>query len=106
MKKVLLILSVVVLGWIVWRFVFSPKPVEAPAKVLPKNVIINESPNMKITSTAFENNQNIPVKYTCDGENISPPLAFSEIPKSAKSLTLIVDDPDAPSGTFNHWIVY
>lgn len=61
---------------------------------------------MKITSPAFENNGKIPSKYTCDGENISPPLKFSEIPENTKSLVLIVDDPDAPSGTWAHWIVY
>lgn len=61
---------------------------------------------MKITSSAFENNGNIPSKYTCDGEGINPPLNFSDIPASAQSLALIVDDPDAPSGTFVHWTVW
>lgn len=61
---------------------------------------------MKITSFAFENNAKIPAKYTCDGENINPPLAFLDIPANAKSLALIVDDPDAPIGTFVHWILY
>lgn len=62
--------------------------------------------NMKITSLAFKHNQNIPVKYTCDGEGVNPPLEFSGIPNEAKSLALIVDDPDAPTGTFVHWVVY
>ncbi len=61
---------------------------------------------MKITSSAFENNGNIPSKYTCDGEGINPPLNFSDIPASTQSLALIVDDPDAPSGTFVHWTVW
>jgi Raf kinase inhibitor-like YbhB/YbcL family protein len=61
---------------------------------------------MKITSTAFTFNQEIPEKYTCQGEDLSPPLKFEDIPKGAKSLALIVDDPDAPSGTFDHWIVW
>ena len=61
---------------------------------------------MKITSSAFQNNKTIPSKYTCQGENLSPPLEFSNIPKNAKALVLIMDDPDAPSGTFTHWLVW
>ena len=73
-----------------------------------KNAIIvtiyNKS--MKITSSAFENKQTIPPKYTCDGENISPPLETIDTPKETKSLVLIVDDPDAPSGDWVHWLVW
>lgn len=61
---------------------------------------------MKITSSAFENNTGIPAKYTCDGENINPALSLSGVPQNAKSLVLIMDDPDAPMGTFVHWIVF
>ena len=60
---------------------------------------------MKITSSAFENNTKIPSKYSCDGENVNPPLSFLDIPADAKSLVLIMDDPDAPMGTFVHWIL-
>jgi len=61
---------------------------------------------LKLASSAFENNSTIPSKYTCDGEDINPPLDISGIPSNAKSLLLIVDDPDAPTGTWNHWIVW
>ncbi|OGI26227.1 MAG: hypothetical protein A3J76_01435 [Candidatus Moranbacteria bacterium RBG_13_45_13] len=62
---------------------------------------------MKIASPVFENNGNIPEKYTCDGEEINPPLEFSDVPENTKSLALIVDDPDAPiPGGFVHWIVF
>lgn len=61
---------------------------------------------MKITSPAFEHNQSMPRKYTCDGENVNPPLLFSEIPDNTKSLVLIVDDPDAPSKVWVHWVVF
>jgi Raf kinase inhibitor-like YbhB/YbcL family protein len=61
---------------------------------------------MKISSPAFENNSKIPEKYTCDGENVNPPLKIEGVPKEAKSLVLIVDDPDAPMGTFLHWLVW
>lgn len=61
---------------------------------------------MTITSTAFSQNQMLPKKYTCDGDDVNPPLTFSLIPENAKSLVLIVDDPDAPTGTFVHWVLF
>jgi len=61
---------------------------------------------MKIASWVFDNNTKIPSKYSCDGEDVSPPLEFVDIPNSAKSLALIVDDPDAPSKIWVHWVVY
>lgn len=60
---------------------------------------------MKIESV-FGSQQSIPSQYTCDGENLSPPLRFLQVPITAKSLVLIVDDPDAPHGTFDHWVVW
>lgn len=64
------------------------------------------SKNMKISSPAFENNNPIPKRYTCDGENINPPLLFEDVPLQTQSLILIIDDPDAPIGTFLHWLVF
>jgi Raf kinase inhibitor-like YbhB/YbcL family protein len=61
---------------------------------------------MKIASPAFKEGEFIPVKYTCDGPDLSPPLSFSDIPDSTKSLALICDDPDAPVGDWVHWVVY
>ena len=61
---------------------------------------------MRITSTAFENEGAIPQKYTCQGEDVSPPLAIEDIPEGARSLALIVDDPDAPMGTWLHWVMF
>jgi len=61
---------------------------------------------MKLSSTAFENGGAIPAEYTCDGADVSPALSFSDIPENAKSLALIVDDPDAPMGTWVHWVVW
>ncbi len=61
---------------------------------------------LTVKSSAFEHNTLIPKKYACDGDGINPPLAVEGIPKEALSLVLIVDDPDASSGTFNHWIVW
>ncbi len=64
------------------------------------------STTMEISSSAFANNENIPAKYTCDGDNINPPLTFSNVPENTKSLVLINDDPDAPNGTWIHWTVW
>ncbi len=61
---------------------------------------------MKIVSGAFKNNQTIPTKYTCDGENVSPPLSFSDVSGNTKALALIMDDPDAPGGTWTHWTLW
>ncbi|HXF28575.1 MAG TPA: YbhB/YbcL family Raf kinase inhibitor-like protein, partial [Chlamydiales bacterium] len=60
----------------------------------------------ELTSKAFENGQKIPKKYTCDAEDLSPPLAWKDVPQGTKSFTIIMDDPDAPSGTWLHWIIY
>jgi len=61
---------------------------------------------MIITSPDFKNNGRIPVQFTEDGENINPELEIRDIPENAKSLVLIVDDPDAPAGVWVHWIVF
>lgn len=67
--------------------------------------------SLTLTSTAFTDGSDIPMKHTCDGENISPPLSWSGVPPNAKSLVLIVDDPDAPDPaapqrTWVHWVLY
>ncbi|MFH2012640.1 MAG: YbhB/YbcL family Raf kinase inhibitor-like protein [Pseudomonadota bacterium] len=61
---------------------------------------------MKISSSAFEQNGQIPKKYTCDGSDVNPPLKFEDVPSETKSLVLIVDDPDAPLGTWVHWVLW
>jgi Raf kinase inhibitor-like YbhB/YbcL family protein len=61
---------------------------------------------MTIKSPAFHQGGDIPAKFTCDGGGASPPLQISGIPSDAKSLVLIADDPDAPSGVFTHWLVW
>ncbi|MFQ5661627.1 MAG: YbhB/YbcL family Raf kinase inhibitor-like protein [Candidatus Paceibacteria bacterium] len=75
----------------------------------PKEIINNEEQLMdtlKLTSKSFENNGNIPSRHTCDGEGISPELSIEGIDENAKSLVLIMDDPDAPSGTWDHWVKF
>src|SRR5947207_2174390 len=65
-----------------------------------------ETMSLTITSPAFQPGGTIPAKYTCDGANISPPLKWTGVPPGTKSLALICDDPDAPAGTWVHWVLY
>lgn len=67
---------------------------------------VNGMATLKITSTAFEDNGNIPRAYTCDGKNVNPPLMIGNVPENTKTLALIVDDPDAPAGTWVHWVLW
>jgi Raf kinase inhibitor-like YbhB/YbcL family protein len=66
----------------------------------------SEKSTMQLSSTAFADGQPIPARYTCDDRNISPPLKWSGTPAGSKSLALIADDPDAPVGTWVHWVLY
>ena len=103
MKKVVIIIIILVLITIVsfflyQKFFISEKPEENIENIMGEG-------NMKIKSV-FSNNAKIPVKYTCDGEDVSPPLEISEIPNGTKTLAIISDDPDAPMGTWVHWVVW
>ncbi len=73
---------------------------------LVSNTLAKEGMKMKISSPVFDSNGQIPKKYTCDGSDVNPPLTFENIPSEAKSLALIVDDPDAPRGTWVHWVLW
>jgi Raf kinase inhibitor-like YbhB/YbcL family protein len=72
----------------------------------PGNLRAKGGKAMEITSSAFVHEKMIPSKYTCDGKNISPPLAWSGAPTATKSFALICDDPDAPIGTWVHWVFF
>jgi len=78
----------------------------APAQNPPTSTSPQATTGIRLTSSAFSEGQPIPRQYTCDGINISPPLEWTGIPKSAKTLAIIADDPDAPAGTWVHWVIY
>jgi Raf kinase inhibitor-like YbhB/YbcL family protein len=67
---------------------------------------VTEEAGMRLTSSAFEHEDLIPTRFTCDGRDISPPLELHELPADAVSLVLVMDDPDAPGGTWDHWVAY
>lgn len=100
MNKIYIILIILVVVGIFFFFFWQKRRlVTLPDVVTPMKTFI-------LKSSAFENQANIPSKYTCDGEDINPPLEISDIPEESQSLALIVDDPDAPIGTFTHWLVW
>jgi Raf kinase inhibitor-like YbhB/YbcL family protein len=68
--------------------------------------IIMNSPDLTVTSNAFKNNESIPSQYTCEGANETPSFTVSGIPEGTKSIAFIMDDPDAPKGTFDHWVLF
>jgi Raf kinase inhibitor-like YbhB/YbcL family protein len=61
---------------------------------------------VNLTSSAFDNGRPIPTRHTCDGDDVSPPLQWSDVPERTQSLALVCDDPDAPGGTFTHWLAW
>lgn len=61
---------------------------------------------LEISSSSFTANEEIPSRFTCDGEDVNPPLTIGDLPENTKSLALIVEDPDAPMGTWDHWLVW
>jgi len=71
-----------------------------------KSEIISKGGNMKIESSNFQNNNNLPDKYTCKGEGTAPELFWSDYPDNTQSFAIIMEDPDAPGGTFTHWVLY
>ena len=92
-----------------WAFLSAPGSATIPASGAPSangDVIEEEPVPMELTSAAFGPNETIPSQYTCDGADLSPPLTLSGIPADAVSLALIMDDPDAPGGTWVHWVEF
>ncbi len=77
----------------------TPTPTKSPTPTPTKSPFI-------VKSSAFANGTSIPVRHTCDGDDVSPPLSWSGVPAGTQSLALIMDDPDAPGGTFTHWVIY
>ncbi len=81
-----------------------PSTTKTTTKITTKTT--TKGPEKFVLSSVFQNNTKIPVKYTCNGEDVSPPLTWKGQPESVVSYVLIVDDPDAPRGTFTHWVLY
>ena len=111
MGKIIIIL--IILGLIVVGYFVLKSPETKEEKIIPSPPQSQDQPQeptlpkeLILTSPAFGNMEKIPVKYTCDGQKINPPLKISGVDDNAKSLVLIMDDPDAPGGTFDHWLKF
>ena len=91
-------------GWITVIFLLILLGCATTEETTPK-IIQQGDAKMKLSSDAFKEGEMIPAKYTSDGEDINPQLKIEDVPAEAKRLALIVDDPDAPAGTWVHWLV-
>jgi Raf kinase inhibitor-like YbhB/YbcL family protein len=103
--RTLLVLTT--LAWLPARALAGPAEasVQAPIDALAQVMASDDVPVLHVTSSAFGANQLIPPKYTCDGTQTTPPLAWSHVPAGTQSIAILVEDPDAPGGMFTHWLV-
>jgi Raf kinase inhibitor-like YbhB/YbcL family protein len=101
MRRTSLLLSLVL---ILLMFLGCARPEQSGTQ--PPPTPTQDKPEIKLTSTAFKEGESISRVYTCDGVNISPPLEWSGVPKTAKTIAIVADDPDAPGGTWVHWVLY
>lgn len=114
MKILYILFFIIITSVIIGSFIIADTSDERIADIdknekLDENIINNKNLSMNtlsLTSHSFEHNGKIPSKHTCDGEGISPSLQISGVDSRAKSLVLIMDDPDAPSGVWNHWVKF
>ena len=104
MRHTVIIMSHVVLAFTLLGCTSQPQPVAQ--QPTPADKPSDNNGGIKLTSSAFKEGQPIPATYTCKGVNISPPLEWSGVPKTARTIAIIADDPDAPSGTWVHWVLY
>jgi hypothetical protein len=110
MKAILfIIVMVVIIGSFVVALSNPRGAVDVDENEKVDEIINNQEISMdtlKLTSSVFEHNGKIPSRYTCDGDGVNPKLEISGVDENAKSLVLIMDDPDAPSGTWDHWVKF
>jgi Raf kinase inhibitor-like YbhB/YbcL family protein len=104
MKKQGYSIVLIIILLIVLFFVYQKSFIVQEHLLNKEQIIVSES--LMEVKSAFNNSERIPVEFTCEGDNVSPPLFISGIPNSAKSLAIIADDPDSPSGTWVHWVIF
>ncbi len=102
---IIAIISFIIVAVIALSLIVNSRRAENPTNDIP-SAKTNNKTNMIIKSSAFADSEDIPVKYSCDGESINPPLSIDKVPQGTKSLALIMEDPDSPSGVWTHWTVW
>jgi hypothetical protein len=102
MQKVECLLALAMLAFIAC----SNRPQQAAQPQVTPATAQPQKSELKLASTAFKEGEAIPRGYTCDGANVSPPLEWTGVPKTAKTIAIIADDPDAPAGIWVHWVLY
>lgn len=104
MKTAVVIIVIIIVGGLLLLFRGGAEIPVPPT--LSNNQRTTTVENLKLVSPAFTHGEAIPSQYTCDGGDLNPPLAWSGVPEGAQSLVLIMDDPDAPGGTWDHWVIF
>lgn len=111
LSYILILLFALGTGTVLWyikssNFKLTNSPIVERIKEVKQQEESNFPQNILFSSPAFNNGENIPVKYTCQGDDISPPLEIKNVPPETKSLLIKIDDPDSPFKTWNHWTVF
>jgi len=104
---VILIIIAIIVGLMFYRLTYEEKVTQTTGDIdaIVRSLVGNIPKNIEVSSNAFTQGSTIPVMYTCDGEDVTPPLRWSSV-EGAKYYAVIVVDPDAPKGIFIHWIIY
>lgn len=100
------LLAFVLIGCFILYLLGAPAEAEVFSTITAETPLAEMEATMKLTSSAFTQGQPIPARYSCKGDDISPALAWTEPPAGTKSFALIMDDPDAPMGTWVHWVLF
>lgn len=100
------LLAFVLLGCVAVYLLGAPARTETFSTITAETPFVEMEATMKLTSSAFTQGQSIPAKFSCKGADVSPALAWDEPPAGTQSFALIMDDPDAPMGTWDHWVLF
>lgn len=103
----LVLFSIILIGAAIWAYFNTPKDISPDTvQIGEQKTIMVKKEGLQFSSPAFIDNETIPTEFTCDGQSVSPQLLIDKVPEKTKTLALIMEDPDAPRGTFVHWVMW